>query len=378
MTKPRPVVLSSKKKNTAMEQLDLFRFCKYTNEIKELIKTELNNHHQPSALELVNLVETKINLEARWDLKSAITELINDSNLTKTNIEYLESIIQNDYLDNALKGVGVTDTKKIKSTIDHLFKQSKKYRKSKSFHELIEFMGKFKNYAPYNNMLVHFQNPSCSFYATAIDWARDFQRYPIEDARPMVIIAPMHPILLVYDVDQTEGKELPKELKKFAKFEGEWRESWLTQMISNANKYAINVQFKELTSTNGGFATLSRGTGDWKMRVVLHNNLDNPSKFGVLCHELAHIMLGHLGTDKDHWWPSRMNLDRNIVEIEAEAVSYIVTTRLGLKGSSPEYISRHFEDDNIPSGISVDLIAKISTKIESMAVDILPKPKTHK
>jgi hypothetical protein len=30
--------------------------------------------------------------------------------------------------------------------------------------------------------------------------------------------------------------------------------------------------------------------------------LGEPSKYGTLCHELAHIYLGHLGADRDHWW----------------------------------------------------------------------------
>ena len=57
------------------------------------------------------------------------------------------------------------------------------------------------------------------------------------------------------------------------------------------------------------------------MRVVVHDALDEPSRFGVLCHELAHILLGHLGGDAHGWWPPRLNLDHDTVEIEAEAVA---------------------------------------------------------
>jgi hypothetical protein len=32
----------------------------------------------------------------------------------------------------------------------------------------------------------------------------------------------------------------------------------------------------------------------------------NVTVYGTLCHELAHIYLGHSGTDRDHWWPSRI------------------------------------------------------------------------
>jgi hypothetical protein len=97
------------------------------------------------------------------------------------------------------------------------------------------------------------------------------------------------------------------------------------------------------------------------------DGLDDPSRFGVLCHKLAHISLGHLGTDRDQWWPSRLNLDRRTVEIEAEAVAHIVTNHLGLQGSSAEDVSRHLKGGEVPSSVSVDYIAKVAGHIEQMA-----------
>ena len=148
-------------------------------------------------------------------------------------------------------------------------------------------------------MLVRVQNPSCGFYATAKDWEDRFRRTIKQDAKPMLILAPMHPVMLVYDLDQTEGEDVPGELKNVAHFEGEWDPQWLSRLVKNANGHRIQVEFKTLSSTHGGFAALARGTGDWKMRVVVHDQLDDPSRCGVLCHEIAHILLGHLGTDYD-------------------------------------------------------------------------------
>jgi hypothetical protein len=227
-------------------------------------------------------------------------------------------------------------------------------------------MGRFREYAPYNNMLVRLQNPSCSFYARAQDWRDRFSRYLKEDARPMLILAPMHPVMLVYDLDQTEGADLPKELLDFAKFEGTWDPIWLSNAVENAAGHRIRVDFKTLSSTNGGFATLASGAGEWKMRIAIHDGLDDPSRFGVLCHELAHILLGHLGTDWDQWWPSRLSLDRRTVEIEAEAVAHIVTNHLDLRGSSAVNVSRHLKGGEEPSSVSVDYIAKVAGHIEQM------------
>jgi len=127
------------------------------------------------------------------------------------------------------------------------------------------------------------------------------------------------------------------------------------------------VDLKTLSSTNAGFATLARGTEEWKMRIAIHTGLDEPSQFGVLCHELAHIYLGHLGTDRDHWWPSRTDLDRRAVEIEAETAAFIVTTRLGLKGSSAAYVSRYLDGKPLLSSVSLDQVAKVASRIEDMA-----------
>jgi hypothetical protein len=103
------------------------------------------------------------------------------------------------------------------------------------------------------------------------------------------------------------------------------------------------------------------------MRIAIHEDLDAPSRYGVLCHELAHIYLGHLGSDGDYWWPRRINLDCHTVEIEAEAVAYLVTSRLGLQGTSASYVSRHLSGGRIPESVSLDSIAKTASRIEEMA-----------
>lgn len=134
-------------------------------------------------------------------------------------------------LDRAIAGKDKSqDRREVNIGIDRLVENSLKHRSSKDFQEMIGFMGKFREYAPYNNMLVRGQNPSCSFYATASDWQKRFKRSIKEDTRPMLILAPMHPVMLVYDVDQTEGKDLPSSLTEFSKFHGELNDNWLEKL----------------------------------------------------------------------------------------------------------------------------------------------------
>jgi hypothetical protein len=326
-------------------------------------------------------LDRDIGPKARWNLHKIVELVSEDQKITHSNRDYLSSLLADGNLAKALRGEGVPESKKI-STIDELFRRSKLYQNSGDFNELIQFMGRFREYAPYNNMLVRLQNPSCSFYARAHDWSNRFKRNVKEDARPMLILAPMHPVMLVYDLDQTEGAVLPKELQDFAKFDGGWDPSWLSNTVENAAGHRIQVDFKTLSSTNGGFATLARGSGEWKMRVAIHDGLDEPSRFGVLCHEVAHILLGHLGTDWDQWWPGRLNLDRRTAEIEAESVAYIVTNQLGLIGSSAAYVSRHLMGGEVPKSVSVDYIAKVAGHIEQMATGKMqprrPRPPPQK
>jgi hypothetical protein len=345
----------------------------------ELILEILRRRLQPSASELLAQIESTLGLQARWDLTAVITRLADDPDLSRSERQYLKSMITRGDLGKALSGEEGKEPQ-ISSTIDSLLRQSQQYRSSKAFQEMIEFMGRFKEYAPYNNMLVRLQNPSCSFYATARDWRDRFERRPKEDARPMLILAPMRPVMLVYDLDQTEGEKLPKELTSFATFKGTWNPDWLSRTLENASRHRIRVEAKPLSSTHGGFATIARGTGEWKMRIVIHEDLDEQSCFGVLCHELAHIFLGHLGTDQDNWWPCRVNLEKAAIEVEAEAVAFIVTSHLGLKGSSAAYVSRYLKDGEVPAAISMDSVAKVAGKIERMAKEIIsaPRPKKSK
>ena len=52
-------------------------------------------------------------------------------------------------------------------------------------------------------------------------------------------VAPKHPVLLVYDLDQTEGKELPEELTRVSKFDGDWKQEWLDRTVENAHRSII-------------------------------------------------------------------------------------------------------------------------------------------
>jgi hypothetical protein len=356
---------------TSPEQLPLFADTPAVEAVTVAIREVLRKHAQPSAWELMAELEGKLGPKARWAVSDAIRCLIDIQSTTHSQRAYLRDLAASEDWQKAMRG-GERPAREIHSTVDALLRESRGYRKSSSFQEMISFMGNFRDYAPFNNMLVKLQNPSCSFFATQKDWIERFGRRPKEDARPMLILAPMHPVMLVYDLDSTEGPDLPAELLQFAQFEGTWNPDRLGRTVSNAtSRDLIEIDSVKLSSTNAGFATISAGRGGMKMRIGLHKALDGPSRYGVLLHELAHIYLGHLGGDKDGWWPSRGDLGRRAAEVEAEAVAYIVSSRAGLKGTSPRYVCRYLDGPETLQAVSLDLIAKVSGRLEKMGARAL-------
>lgn len=341
--------------------------------VRELIRKLFVAEQMPSAWKLLEALDHNLGLKARWYLNAVLEEISIDKAVTQALRSYCRSLRESEDLVAALRGVDAPK-KEISSSIDSLLQQSKAYGGSREFQDMVSFMAQFREYAPYNNMLVRLQDPTCSFYATASDWQERFGRHLKEDARPMLILAPMRPVMLVFALDQTDGLPLPKELSDFANFQGEWKSEWLHRIVENAaTRDKIRVNFKTLSSTNAGFATIAFGNADWKMRIAVHEHLDEPSRFGVVCHELAHIYLGHLGSDGDHWWPSRTNLSHRTIEVEAEATAFIVTSRFGLKGASARYVSRHLGNNPMPESVSLDLVAKVASRIEKMANEILAR-----
>lgn len=251
-----------------------------------------------------------------------------------------------------------------KSSLDELFSRSKSYATSTNFFEAIDFVSKFRQYSLFNNMLVYAQNPFVTYYATEKHWKEAFNRTIKPEARGMVILAPMTPVLIVYDIDETEGPQLPAKLEGFTAVQGEFSEAILQKTLDNCARNGIQVEKRTLSRLYAGFATRKSVRPGYKMRIAVHDKLAPKEMYGVLTHELAHIYLGHLGCDNDKWWPSRLGLDKATKEIEAEAVSFLLNARLGLEGSSASYLSTYVKDESSLNKVSLDLIVRVAAKIE--------------
>lgn len=268
-------------------------------------------------------------------------------------------------------------------TLDELFRRSLHFRSSKNYIELLKFIRKFKKYSIYNNALVYLQNPNVTFYATASHWWKKFERRVKEDARAMVILAPMTPVLFVYDLVDTYGHELPQSLINPYQTEGEFDPKKLELTIDNLLRDKIKVSKKPYSFLHAGSAVKyyfwdSKRNASSKVEIHINEDLNEADSYATLCHEIAHIYLGHLGNDKDEWWPNRRKLEDRLCELEAESVAYLVCDRFGIKTKSDEYLASHINSEDDMKLISVESVIKTAGLIERMGTKKLPQRKEKK
>jgi hypothetical protein len=117
----------------------------------------------------------------------------------------------------------------------------------------------------------------------------------------------------VFDVNQTEGENLefghPDKVKGDISFD----------KIKQISPLPVIVQYSGTSNANVN-----------KERILVAPKDNEAQMVSSLLHEIAHYKLNHIGAD----------LDKAIKEIEAEAVSYLVTRYLGLQNEKSQYYIR--------------------------------------
>lgn len=333
---------------------------------------------QPSVAEFVFALTNEFGDQIKKSLVD-LAQKLNNENFGQINNEYIATHLTDENFNEALKGEK-PKTLREENTLDELFARSSIYRSSTKFIEMVDFVSRFREYAPFNNMMVYLQRPTATYWATASHWEKEFERTIKEDAIPLIMLQPMGPIMLAYDIEDTIGPPLPDDLIEPFAVEGDFDEKIYYKTLDNCPNIGIALNFKRLSSLHAGSAIRSPGTGNTKITIKINDDLNVPARFATLCHELAHILLGHLGGDpKGKEWGSRLGLSRNQRELEAEAVSYIVCVRTRLISKSAEYLAGYLKNPKLLNGISVDLILKTAGYIEKMGKQtIYPRPVKEK
>src|SRR5216684_4179403 len=279
------------------------------------------------------------------------------------------------------------DQDSARSALDELFTLALKYNSSDAYLELMRFVGRFRFYSPFNAVLIYTQMPGARFVCTARRWRKDYRREIKMDARPIVILQPMGPILFVFDVSDTaplpNARPLPPKVVdpfqvRHGKIGGQ-----LALTIDNAKRDGVRVSERADGSQSAGsiqWATAgqhleftiakkpmqkSAQIPLW-FELLLNSILSAEARYGTLVHELAHLYCGHLGTPNGRWWPDRQNLSPAVREFEAESVSYLVCTRLSIDTASDEYLAGYVRRCPATPAISLDRVMKSVWLLEQM------------
>jgi hypothetical protein len=162
--------------------------------------------------------------------------------------------------------------------------------------------------------------------------------------------------MFLFDVSQTEetprSRPLPKRLRNpFAMEHEHGAEQALHNIFTNVK--ADGVRFH---SANTGWdragciwpvkpdvSQVVRYANDREVNVpVRYESLYNESysateQLATVAHELGHLYCGHVGTISEHRWPDRRDVDRDVMELEAESVARVVFGHLYPGTELPPY-----------------------------------------
>lgn len=250
---------------------------------------------------------------------------------------------------------------------------------SDRFLEYLKFCSNFHNYSANNTLLIYSQMPNATKVAGFVQWKNlGFkvkgksirilapQKYKyIEVEGERIYYSKMTPeqkkdkekhregitykSVPVFDISRCEKLEGDEETTEFfhplGNSENEQYES-LKSKIEN-----LGIEIIETIHTQGAEGISYGGT------ILIKESLDYNNKLLTLIHELAHELLDH-GEYSD-----REETDRNIRELRAESISYIVGQYIGLNNPfSTDYLL-NFKADEKEFKKHIFKIVETSTKI---------------
>lgn len=128
----------------------------------------------------------------------------------------------------------------------------------------------------------------------------------------------------VFDISDTEGKPLEEKMtpKSAIGFE---------EVLNAAKKLGYTVDKKPLEFNLGGYI--------YKKEIVVNSNRQESANVGTLIHELAHGELGHTDTNCSH--------ETDLKEVQAETVTYLVCSELGIERNSQFYLKAWGMSENV-------------------------------
>ena len=249
---------------------------------------------------------------------------------------------------------------KLKEITDRLEQGITELFDSERYKEYLRVMSKFHNYSFNNTLLIAMQKPDASLIAGFNSWKNQFQRNvkkgekgikiiapspfkikqetekidpqtqkPVigRDGKPVTeekeITIPAYKVVSVFDVSQTEGKELPDIAVDALTGDVEQYSDFFAALEKTS---PVPIGFEKIEGGAHGYYHLE------DKRIALDEGMSELQTLKTAIHEIAHAKLHDidLNAPKDEQQP---RVDRRTREVEAESVAYTVCQHYGLDTS---------------------------------------------
>ena len=286
-----------------------------------------------------NLHKKQEDRERRTDAEVAAGAIIIEEVATKNSEQTISQLVAN---------------KDTKALAEHLKEGMKNYLDSEQFKSFLDTMSKFHNYSLNNIHLLKMQNPNVSHVASFNKWKTDFERTVKKGSKALKIWVPYQvktkisanqnelsfspsengmeekevtvtrfKLGNVFDVSQTEGKELPKAINELTGSVKDYEDLYrAAKAVSMDNQVPISFEDIKRESANGYYSPDEN-------RIVISKGLKGQEHIlKTIFHEMAHSDL-HRGTNAQYGDDQYRKQ-----ELQAESVAYVVANHFGFDTSS--------------------------------------------
>ena len=244
--------------------------------------------------------------------------------------------------------------KDTKALAEHLKEGMKNYLDSDQFKSFLDTMSQFHNYSLNNIHLLKMQNPNVTQVASFNKWKTDFERTVKKGAKALKIWVPYQvktkipenqkelnfspsenemdqkeitvtrfKLGNVFDVSQTEGKELPKAIHELTGSVKDYEDLYrAAKAVSMDNQVPISFEEIKRENTRGYYSPSEN-------RIVISKKLKGEEHIlKTIFHEMAHADL-HKGSNAQYGDDQYRKQ-----ELQAESVAYVVASHFGFDTSS--------------------------------------------
>ena len=289
---------------------------------------------------------------------------------------------------------------KLKEITDRLEQGIKELFDSDRYKEYLRVMSKFHNYSFNNTLLIAMQKPDASLVAGFQSWKNNFKRNVVKGEKGIKILAPSpfkirqemekidpetqkpvigadgkpvkeekeitipaFKVVSVFDVSQTEGKELPDIAVDMLTGDVEHFKDVFAALEKTS---PVPIGFEKIEGNSHGYYHLE------KKRIAIDEGMSELQTIKTAIHEIAHAKLH----DIDPNAPKEEQADRpdrRTREVQAESVAYAVCQHYGLDTSdySFGYVA------GWSSGRELDELKSSLETIRSTAAEIINSIDEH-